>query len=402
MLHEETNKMTTLIEQIQQEFQNLPAVFELAKQAVLNQEGLVSYKARHPLFQIDPFHDLLQNEWYTEEEYALLLVQEAEEINLEFEKLYEFWVDPKTQRICHRIQYYENNNRAETVFEYKDDYHKSLGLSMYGKRILLEKVCYLVFKNGFPDFYLECSHSGVLSKKYRIENNRVSGYYETHTFFSYTADAVFEYDASDNIDRIKRHVKYMNAESPRWPEVVFKRPDPDLSLETAFKIMEDFLVARITNDLLQRVRIPEEVYCLLLEYCMPEAFPPELCIGVVSDLESPFEELNLSQLYFSGGCRYESYEGTLPVDLYEEKMQEFYLLYYRAYDQKEYKKQTFEYWDERIKQLYLKVCQRLMHVDFSPSFTTSKQFLVLAKEGSNFDVEYSHEHMFAYKKEQNL
>ena len=78
---------------------------------------------------------------------------------------------------------------------------------------------------------------------------------------------------------------------------------------------------------------------------MPEAFPPELAIGVVPDLPGPFETLQLHELYNTPDLRYYSDENTLPVNLYEEKMQYLYLQYYRAYDFFKYNKETLEYWD---------------------------------------------------------
>ncbi len=389
--------MTTLLENIQKEFNNLPQEFAAIKQTILNDNSLVTYMARHPLFEIEPFESLLRNELITEEERNLLFVQDEKEVNIPYEKLYTFISDPENQRIHHRVCYDENQNRHETVFTYEENSHKSLTLHVYGERILLHNVCHLFFKNGIPDLYLECTHRGVRSKKYRIENQRIVGFHATHTFFSSVSDVVFEYDASGAIDLIK---EYRKGENPDRPEILFKRPEPGLTLETAFKAMEDFLVERITEEVLQRVSINEEVYFLMMEYCMPEAFPPELVIGVTSDLKAPFETLNINELYYPETIRHHSAEGTLQVDLYDEEMQYLFLLYYRAYNYMNYERKTFEYWDEKVKQVYLKVCQRLMHADFSGSFNRSEHFLVLAREGSNFDVDYFHERMSKYKDEQ--
>lgn len=354
--------------------------------------------ARHPLFEIEPYEALLRNEFITAEQRALLFVNDAKEVHPCYEKLYTFTIDSETNQIVHRIQYDENNNCYETIFWYEMDCHKSMERYVHTKHPYHHgSICYTYFENGLPDFYLKCKYGEIISKKYQIADGRVTGYHQKHTQFSYTCDVTFEYDTSGNIDLIKEYGK--DSGVPREiPKILFKRPLPDQTLETIFKEIEDFLVHKTTEKIIQEVRINEPVYCLMLEYSMPEAFPPDLAIGVLSDIEGDFETTELHELYGPLEMRYYSGENNFIIDLYDEKMEYLYLQYYRAYDFFKYNRETFEYWDEIIKQVYVKVCKRLMNADFSDSFSTTSEYLVLAREGTNYDFEYFYERMKKYKK----
>lgn len=389
-----------LLKQVQEDYENLHAVFDNMKSVVFQKDKYITQMARHPLFEIEPFEALIRNEFVTEEERMTLFVQHKDEINAESEKLYTFTMDSETNQILHRIRYDENNNRHESVFEYGNIYHKSIKLSVYGERTVKENVCYLFLKEGLPYLYMECTSIGIKSKQYQIENGRITGYQQQHTFFSYTADVTFEYNDSGNIDVIKEFGKDADIARER-EEILFKRPDPIQTLEQTFKEIENFLVARINEQLQQHVRIKEDVYCLMLEYCMPEAFPPELAIAVVPDLEGPIETLQLHQLYNTPDMRYAYGEYALPVDLYEEHIQYLYLFYYRAYNLKEYKRETFEYWNDKVRQVYLNVCKRLLDTDFSACFSTSEHYLVLAQGDVHDDTEYYHDRMKKYKSKFN-
>lgn len=396
------NKSTkALIKQVQEDYENLHVLFDDIKASVFQKEKYITQMARHPLFEIEPFEALLRNEFITEEERSALFVQNEDEINPESEKLYTFTVDPETNQILHRIRYDENNNRHETVFEYTDTFQKSVSQSVYGERLLKNNVCYVFLKKGLPNLYLECTSIGVKSKRYASDAGRIDGYQQEHTFFKNISDVIFTRDAAGNIDAIKEYVKESGAYRER-PEILYKRPELHQTIEHTFKSIEDFLVVRITEQIQQQVRINEQVYCLMLEYCMPEAFPPELAIGVVPDLEGPFETLQLHQLYNTPDMRYAYGEHTLPVDLYEEHMQYLYLFYYRAYNYKEYNRETFEYWNNQIRQIYVNVCKRLMNTDFSASFKTAEHYLVMARGDVHDDTKYYFDQMSEYKRENNL
>jgi hypothetical protein len=392
------NKSTTaLIKQIQEDYEKLHGIFEEMKVSVFQKDKRITQMARHPLFEIEPFEAFLRNEFITEEARATLFVQNEDEINPESEKLYTFTIDPETNQILHRIRYDENNNRHETVFEYTENFQKSVSQSVYGERLLKNNICYLFLKKGLPNLYLECTSIGVKSKQYALDIGRIDGYQQEHTFFKNISDVIFTRDAAGNIDVIKEYVKEAGAYRER-PEILFKRPEANQTLAHTFKQIEDFLVTRITEQIQKYVQIKEEVYCLMLEYCMPEAFPPELAIGITPDLEGPYETLALHQLYNTPDLRYSYGEHALPVELYEEHMQYLYLFYYRAYNFKEYKRETFEYWNSQVREVYLNVCKRLMDTDFSASFKTSEHYLVMARGDVHDDTEYYYKRMKEYKK----
>ncbi len=391
------NTLTAIAEKTLEEYPNFQSVFNSLKETIFQKKTLVTYMARHPLFEIEPYEALLRNEFITDEARALLFVNDAKEVHPCYEKLYTFTIDSETNQIVHRIQYDENNNCYETIFWYEDNYHKSMERYVHTKHPYHHgSICYTYFENGLPDFYLKCKYGEIISKKYQIADGRVIGYYQKHTQFSYTCDVTFEYDTSGNIDLVKEYGK--DSGVPREiPEILFKRPLPDQTLKTIFKEIEDFLVHKISEKIIQEVHIQEPVYCLFLEYAMPHAFPPDLAIGVLSDIEGDFETTARNKLYSPLDMRYYSGEKDFHVDLYEEKMEYIYLQYYRAYDFFKYNKETFEYWDEKIKQVYLNVCKRLMHVDFSDSFEISCEYLVIAREGNFYDFEYFYTRMKEYK-----
>jgi hypothetical protein len=392
------NTLKNLFEKTEEEYSNFPAVFESLKKSIFQKNNLVTRMARHPLFEIEPFESLLRNEFMTEEEQAALFLSDEKDINSGSEKLYTFTIDPETNQILHRIQYDENNNFYETIFWYEDSVHKSMERYVHTTFPYHHgSICYTFFKNEQPDLYIKCKYSKIKSKKYQISNGQIISYHEQDTESSYTSDVLFEYGTSGNIDLIKKYVKGAGIPQER-PEILFKRPEAHQTIKSVFTEIENFLVARITEQIQQHVRIQEEVYCLMLEYCMPEAFPPHLAIGVTPDLEGPYETLKLYQLYNTPDLRYAYEENALRVDLYEEEMQYKYLFYYRAYDFKEYKREKFEYWNDQVRQVYVNVCKRLMHADFSTCFNISEHYLVIARGDVHDDTEYYYERMKAYKK----
>ncbi|WP_163398813.1 hypothetical protein [Flavobacterium fluviatile] len=382
------------IKQLQEEYENFHAVFDNMKKAVFQKENLITRRARHPLFEIEPFEALIRNEFITEDERNALFVQDTDQINPESEKLYTFTIDSETNRIVHRIRYDENNNCYETIFWYEENCHKSMQRYIHTKHPYHHGIiCYTFFENGLPDLYLKCQYSKVLSKKYKIEDGRVTGYRQQHTFFSYTSDVSFEYDTFGNIEVIKEYGKDSGVPGER-PEILFKRPESNQTIKSTFKRIEDFLVERISEQILKHVQIEEEVYCLMLEYAMPEAFPPELAIGVTTDHKDSYETLKSYQWY-NTNLRY-LYDGNT-IDLYDEQMQYIYLFYYRSYDFKEYKRETFEYWNNHVRQVYVNVCRRLMDVDFSTCFNISEDYLVIARGDVYDDSEYYYKEMEDYK-----
>lgn len=391
------NNTEELFKQVLEEYENISSIFEEMKSRIFQKKSLVTRMARHPLFEIEPFEALLRNEFISDEQRDKLFIQNKNELNPDSEQLYIFTIDPQTERIYHRIRYDENNNCYETIFWYEVDWHKSIERYVHTKHPHHHaSICYTFFKNGLPDVYIKCKYSEIKSKKYHSANGRVIGYHQEDTAFSYTSDVTFEYDALDNIDIIKEYGKDRTIPRDR-PDILFKRPEKDQTIEATFKKIEDFLVTRIVNELLEHVRIKEEVYCLMLEYSMPHAFPPEIAIAVLPDINGDFDLLQPYELYNTPRMRYYSGENNFMVDLYEEKMEYVYLQYSRAYDYFKYNKETFEYWNKQIRHVYVNICKRIMNTDLSSSFKISKNYLVMARGDVHDDTEYYYEQMKAYK-----
>ena len=56
-------------------------------------------------------------------------------------------------------------------------------------------------------------------------------------------------------------------------------------------------------------------------------------------------------------------------------------------------------WKQQVFDTYLRVCQRLMHFDFSKSFTQTENFLVMARDFEQCNEEDFYKKMKEFKKE---
>ncbi|UII31500.1 hypothetical protein LVD17_24715 [Fulvivirga ulvae] len=379
-------------EEIQKEFDNLPDSYEMMKAEALQNDSLVEMAARHPLYEIEPFFSELNNEFY--DENHSFLIETEEDYNPEKDELYTLWIDMELRKTFYRIHHLGGNVTYETTFEYHKDYYKSAMVFVDGNGIKPIKLAYLYFKEEVPDMYIECSTYGLFSKKYNSEEYRLNGYKMQVPATNYEYDVQFEYNYDGVLERITG-----KAGKDSSSKVIFQRPGIGQNMTDTLTVIEDQLVEEVTDQIQKKVRIDEKVYCILLEYTMQGPFPPTIAIGLESEIDAPWDETKIHEYYNAPDMQYFSEEDTLPVDLYSEELEKAYIFFNQNYDIMNLTDEEFDLWEDQVKQLYLRVCKRIMHMDFSMSFQKSDRFLVMAKDFEACNEEYYYNEMMKYKKE---
>ena len=125
-------------------------------------------------------------------------------------------------------------------------------------------------------------------------------------------------------------------------------------------------------------------------------------IGVVADLDGEILEDELHERYNAPDMRYFSEDDTIAIDLFTPALEEAYLFYNRVYNIDAISDEDFTTWEEQTKALYLRICKRLMHFDFSGSFTKADGFLVVARDFEACNEEEYHNEMQTYKQEMSI
>lgn len=382
-------------EEIQKEFDDLPNSHEKMKAKALQRDSLVEMAAKHPLYEIEPFFSELNNEFY--DENHSFLIESKDDYDPERDELYTLWVDMDLRKTLYRVHHLGGNVSYETTFEYHEDYYKSatVFINSEGKKPI--KLAYLYFKEEMPDLYIECSTYGLFSKQYHSEEYRLSGYTMNVPGTDYEYEVQFEYNYEGALERITGKVP--DDDSSR---VIFQRPGEQQNIEDTLTALEDQLVEEITDQIQKKVRIDEKVYCILLEYTMQGPFPPTVAIGLESEIEGPWDEAKIYNYYNAPDMHYFSEGDTLPVDLYLEELEKAYIFIDQNYDIMNLTDEEFRQWEEQVKQLYLRVCKRIMHMDFSMSFQKTNGFLVIARDFEACNEEDCYHTMMTYRKEKAL
>lgn len=364
--------------------------FESLKAAVLKKENLQEIMTKHPFYEIEPFFAEHQNE-YPEEGGISLLCEKGEDFNPEIHDYYTLKVDVKSKKLHFRTAHLGSDVSFETLFQYDQLCLKSLEIYKKDNIKRPAKLSYLFFKDGLPDLYLQCSAYGFIWKEYTRTNQRLSGYTLKNIHNQFATNVAFHYTRNGELDVIRE-----SDSRNRVVKILYKRPERNDHIDDVLKTIEDYLVDKISRQILQKVKLSEQVYCIVLEYCMQEAFPPSVSIGVTSDHSG---DAGLNEKYNAPAMRYYTEEETLDINLREEKLQYAYLFYNRAYAYKKYRGELFYYWEKKVKEVYLNVCKRLMRVDFSSSFGRTDDFLVLANDYDSRNLQEFYEEMLDYKSE---
>jgi hypothetical protein len=380
-------------EEIKKEFATLTESFESLTAPLMVDEKLVELAAKHALYEIEPFFSEHNNE-FMDENSPSVLINSEEDFNPEKDDYYIFKVNLETRKAHYRKLYLGSGISYDTVFEYHDEYYKSATIYINPELKKSIKLCYLFFKDGMPDHHIECSEYGVLSKKYYSEDQRLLGYTMENIGTGYIFDVKFEYNYEGALQSIIE--SYRGDGKPR---TIFKRPGKNENIDDTLQLIEDQLVEEIADQIQSKVQIDEKVYCVLLEYTLQHPFPPTIGIGVESEMK---ENMELYELYNAPDMQYFSEGDNLDIDLYPSALEDAYLFIDRVYDNMKLSDEEYEKMSQRVKEVYLKICKRLMHMNFDKSFAKTHNFLVLARdfEACN-EGEYFIE-MNDYKKEKGL
>lgn len=383
------------IDEIQEEFDNLPDSYEMMKAIALERDNLVEMAAKHPLYEIEPFFLQLNNEFYDHDHS--FLIETEDDYNPEKDELYTHWIDMELRRTFYRVHHLGSSTSYETTFEYHVDYYKSATVFINNNGIKPIKLAYLYFNEDVPDTYIECSTYGMISKKYQSEDYQLNGYKMSMPGTDYEYDVQFEYNYDGALERITG--KSIDDASSK---IIFQRPDKSQNMADTLATIEDQLVEEITDQIQKKVRIDRKIYCILLEYTMQGPFPPVVALGLESEVEGVWDETKIHEYYNAPEMHYFSETGMLPIDLYSEELEKAYIFFNQNYDIMNLTDQEFDRWEEQIKQLYLRVCKRIIHMDFSMSFIKANNFLVIAKDFEASNEEECYREMMKYKKEKGL
>ena len=382
-------------EEIQEEFDNLPESYDMMKAIALERDSLVEMAAKHPLYEIEPFFLQLNNEFY-DDDYSFLIETE-DDYNPEKDELYTLWVDMELRKTFYRVHHLGASTSYETTFEYHEDYYKSVTVFINSNGIKPIKLAYLYFNEDVPDVYIECSTYGMIEKKYQSEDYQLNGYKMSTPGTDYEYDVQFEYDYDGALERITgKSIDDANS------KIIFQRPDKSQNMEDTLTIIEDHLVEEITDQIQKKVKLDRRIYCILLEYTMQGPFPPTVAMGLESEVEGVWDEAKIHEYYNAPEMHYFSETGMLPIDLYSEELEKAYIFFNQNYDIMNLTDQEFNHWEEQVKQLYLRVCKRIIHMDFSMSFIKTDNFLVIAKDFEASNEEDYYQEMMKYKKEKGL
>lgn len=383
-------------EEIQAEFECLPGNFEAMQVAATEPDNLHVVLAKHPLYEIEPFFAEHNNE-YTDEHTPSPLIFSDEDFNPETDQLYKFKVNLESKNVHFRSEFVNEEVSYDTAFYYTEDYYKSATIYASPGNNKAIKLAYLFFKEGMPHSYIECTEYGLFSKQYKVEGNRLLGYQMEVIGANNTFDTAFAYTQEGALDSITQ--KHLPTGDER---LIYKRPEKGEAIESVLEILENQLVEEIADQILDHIKIEEKVYCILLEYNMQGPFPPAIGIGVTSDIVGNLEDNELYELYNAPDMQYFSEAGSISIDLYTTKLAPTYLFLDRKFDIMKTSNAALLLWEEQVHQIYLRVCKRLMHFDFSACFPKTDHFLILAKDFEACNEAEYYAEMNAYKEENGL
>ncbi|MCX2681960.1 hypothetical protein OOZ15_18560 [Galbibacter sp. EGI 63066] len=372
-------------EEIEQEFDQLVQNFEAMKTSALNREGLVEILAKHPLYEIEPFYFEHWDECIDDE--SSLLVSSEEDLNPEEDTLFTHWVnvDMEQRKTHFRREHLGETIYYDTVFEYHDDYIKSATVFFSPKKIEPIRLDYLQLKGNIPQHYTKVRKHGLLNKEYRSEDGLLQGYFA----YSDSNDGNVVVDFEYTPDSAALNSIVLTNKSSNKQIIIYQRPKKGQNIANVLAQLEENMVEEITQQIQEKVRINEKVYCILLQYGSQGPFPPAVAIG----LESEYDE---EYMIGAADMHYYSEDDTLPIDLYTPEIEEAEVFVRQNRDMMKLSEDEFDRWMDKVEALYLRVCKRLYHMDFSMSFHKTDHFLVYASDLDVWNDEEYIEKMRAY------
>ncbi|WP_348799744.1 hypothetical protein [Flavobacterium adhaerens] len=383
----------SLFAKIQEEFNAIAENFDQKAKTVLSNEELITIQSKYNLFEIQPYFSHLVNQVLTSD--LKLTIDSDEDFNPEMDTLIEYKINLANRKAHFKREYLGGENFYSTIYEYTEAYHKSFSVYQSNGTAREINLSYLYFKNGLPHQFIECTPYGISLKTYICEGDFIKKYKLEWPNYNHHCIGELVFDTENNLQTITETA------SDGRVRLLFDARNAAKNVTNVLAEIEDFLVENITDQILDKIKIEESVYCLLFEYSMHEPFPPTLGFGVESDLEANVEDYELWELYSAADMRYFS-ENDAPnpitIDFYPIEIQSNYLMV-SSYGKKIpwQDEEANNKWKQQIFDTYLRVCKRLMHFDFSKSFTKSEKFLVMARDYEECNEEEFYKNILEYK-----
>ncbi|GAA5038180.1 hypothetical protein GCM10011506_35090 [Marivirga lumbricoides] len=386
--------MYSIPDEVKKEYKLLATVFDKVTNSVLEDNQLTRIYSKFNLYEIEPFYAELSNQ-VIDLNQELFFTSETD-FNPETDDLYEYHINMETRKVYFKRLILGPETSYETVYEYNEDYYKSSTTFINSEGRKAIKLCYLYHNEGIAHWYYECTDYGLIHKSYRTEGDKLTGYQlkTADTNYSASVDFIYEEDQltkiiQNNASGNKLLLYVANLQNENKADILTK--------------LEDYLTEQIADQVLKNAHIDEPVYCLLLEYSMQHPFPPTVALGLVSELEDDFEQVEIWQRYNAPDMHYFSEDDSLKVDLYSETIQSAYLFTDKYTEDISWNDEDqHEAWEKEVFQVYLNVCKRLLHFDFSACFPKSPHFLVMAREFEQCNEEDFYKQLSAYKKNNEI
>lgn len=383
-----------LYAKIQQEFNNIADTFIEKEIDLLADENLITFQSKYNLHEIQPYYAELANEVLSSD--AKLTIESEEDFNPVTDDLYEYKINLENRRAYLKRQHYGGGIFYSTIYEYTEEYHKSYSVYQNKEIVKMTNLSYLYLKEGLPHKFVECTQYGISLKTYRCEGEFIKSYKLEWPHHDQYCIGELEFNQAGILQTITESV------SDGRVRIIFDRSAADKDIEKTLIELENFLVENIADQILEKIKISEPVYCILFEYTMQGPFPPTIAFGTISDIDEEFENKKLYELYNAPDMKYFSEQDgqcASNIDFYPEEIQANYLAI-DNYTEKTVSAadEVFVLWENQIFETYLKVCKRLMHFDFSKSFTPTEHFLVMARDFDQGNEEAFYKKMQDYKK----
>lgn len=365
-----------LYAKIQEEFNHIADTFIEKEIDVLADENLITIRSKYNLYDIQPYFAELTNNVLTKD--SKLTIESEEDFDPETDDLYEYKINFENRKAYLKREHYGGGAFYSTLYEYTDEYHKSFSVYQNKENIKATNLSYLYLKNGIPDQFIECTEYGISLKKYTCENGIIKSYKLEWPEYDHYCIGELTFDNHENLKMITETA------SDGRIRIVFDATVSTEDIEETLAQLETFLVENIADQIIENVKIEEPVYCILFEYSMQAPFPPTIAFGITSEIEGDFQDKELYELYNSPDMKYFSENeepNAINIDFYPVAIQPNYLITTSYGENIPWQdEEAYALWEKQVFDTYLRVCKRLMHFDFSKSFTKTENFLVMARD----------------------
>lgn len=360
--------------------------------SILQDTELTRMFSKFNLYEIEPFYAELSNKVIALDQ-ELFFSSEAD-FDPSKDDLYEYYIDMDSRKVFFKRHLLGPETSYDTAYEYNEEYYKSTTIFTNSEGRKAIKLCYLYHNDGEPNWYYECTEYGLIFKNYRSEGGKLIGYQWKAGDYSASVDFIYD---GDNLTKIVQNSPSGNM------DLLYHAGIENEDKKDILKKLEDYLTVQIADQISQNVHIEEPVYCILLEYSMQHPFPPTVALGLVSELEDDFEKVEIWQRYNAPDMHYFSEDDSLRIDLYSENIQSAYLFTDKYTEDLSWNDDgAHKAWGQEVFEVYLNVCKRLMHNDFSGSFPKTPDFLVMAREFEECNEEDFYKQLSEYKKANEL